>query len=107
VSDLDTTGGPGADSPIRPTAVPAQREAVIAERSTASERRWADDGEPAERMSGAAKVGTGTIVALAGGWFFYSWRVLKSPLIDAVGETAGATMVLLVVISLAGALRRN
>jgi len=62
--------------------------------------------EPDEPMSPRAKAGVGVVVAAALLWFLVSWRVLDSPLIDAVGETLGALAVLLIVVSLAGALRR-
>jgi hypothetical protein len=62
--------------------------------------------EPEERMSRRAMAGVVIIACLAVIWFLVSWRVFNSPLIDAAGETAGALALLLVVVSLAGAIRR-
>jgi hypothetical protein len=47
------------------------------------------------------------IVALAAGWFGVSWLVLKSPVVDAVGEAAGGVVTVLVVVSVFGAFRRS
>jgi hypothetical protein len=47
------------------------------------------------------------IVSLAVGWFGVSWLVLKSPIVDAVGEAAGGVVTVLVVVSVFGAFRRS
>jgi hypothetical protein len=47
------------------------------------------------------------IVTLAVGWFGVSWLVLKSPVVDAVGEAAGGVVTVLVVVSVFGAFRRS
>ena len=58
--------------------------------------------EPLTPLAAFAVVLTG-VLALA--WFVVSWRVLHSPLADAIGETAGALAVALLVISIVGAIR--
>jgi hypothetical protein len=47
------------------------------------------------------------IVTLAVGWFGVSWLMLKSPVVDAVGEAAGGVVTVLVVVSVFGAFRRS
>jgi hypothetical protein len=47
------------------------------------------------------------IVTLAVGWFGVSWLMLKNPVVDAVGETAGGVVTVLVVVSVFGAFRRS
>jgi hypothetical protein len=61
--------------------------------------------EPVQGMSRLAKAGVGAILTSAGAYFYVSWRVLRSPVVDAIGETAGGTLLLLLIISFAGALR--
>ena len=66
------------------------------------------DDEPArERMSGLAIAGVVLTVVLALTWFYVSWRVLKSPLTDAVGETVGSLAAVLLIVSIVGAIRRR
>jgi hypothetical protein len=45
---------------------------------------------------------TGAIAVL---WFVVSWAVFDSPVIDALGEAFGGVAVLLVVVSIVGAVR--
>jgi hypothetical protein len=47
------------------------------------------------------------VVVAAAGWLFMSWLVLDSPLVDAIGETAGSVALGLVLVSILGALRRS
>ncbi len=47
------------------------------------------------------------IMTLAVGWFGVSWLVLRSPVVDAVGEAAGGVVTVLVVVSVFGAFRRS
>jgi hypothetical protein len=47
------------------------------------------------------------IVTLAVGWFGVSWLMMKSPIVDAVGEAAGGVVTVLVVVSVFGAFRRS
>jgi uncharacterized MnhB-related membrane protein len=58
-------------------------------------------------MSRLAMAGTGAILGSAGVWFYVSWRMLRSPVVDAIGEAAGGTLLVLLIISFAGALRQT
>jgi hypothetical protein len=58
-------------------------------------------------MSRLAIAGVVLTVVLALTWFYVSWRVLKSPLTDAVGETVGSLAVVLLIVSIIGAIRRR
>jgi hypothetical protein len=40
-------------------------------------------------------------------WFLISWVVLSSPLTDAIGETIGSLVVVLLLVSIVGAVRRR
>jgi hypothetical protein len=57
-------------------------------------------------MSRAAMAAVALVGLLAVAWFVVSWRVLGSPLVDAVGEAAGGILALLVIVSIFGAVRR-
>jgi hypothetical protein len=59
-------------------------------------------GHPGSTVRAVAAIGT---LALA--WFLVSWRVLGSPVVDAIGETAGGVLAVLVVVSVVGSLRRG
>jgi hypothetical protein len=50
--------------------------------------------------------GTG-FIGLAVAWFFVSWVVLDSPVVDAVGEAAGGVTVVLLVMAVIGSLLRS
>jgi hypothetical protein len=64
------------------------------------------DGDPDLDSRSEALALTG-IVTLAVGWFGVSWLVLKSPVVDAVGEAAGGVVTVLFVVSVFGAFRRS
>lgn len=55
------------------------------------------------RMSRSTTVSVIGVIAFL--WFFVSWVVFDSPVIDALGEAFGGVAVLLVVVSLFGAVR--
>ncbi len=59
------------------------------------------------RMSRLAAVIVYLVVVVSLGWVLFSWRVLRSPLIDAVGEAAGSVFLALLIVSVLGALRRS
>jgi hypothetical protein len=62
---------------------------------------------PVPRMSRLA-VATACLVVVASlAWILVSWRMLRSPLIDAVGEAAGTVFLALLIVSVIGALRRS
>jgi hypothetical protein len=44
---------------------------------------------------------------LAAGWFLVSWLVLHSPVTDAIAETLGSLAVILLVVSIFGAVHRD
>ncbi|WP_433052927.1 hypothetical protein [Dactylosporangium sp. CS-033363] len=58
-------------------------------------------------MTALAKLGVTAVIAAAVTYFFLSWRVFKSPLTDAIGETFGSLAVLLLVVSIIGTTRAN
>jgi hypothetical protein len=58
-----------------------------------------------QTFSPLAKLGITIVATAAMGWFFVSWLVLKSPLTDAIGETAGSLAVLLLIVSVIGMAR--
>lgn len=61
-----------------------------------------DDPAPMSRM---AMLGVAVTVTAAGAWFYVSYQVLDSPFIDAVGETLGGMAVVLLLVSIFGAMR--
>ena len=61
----------------------------------------------ADPLSPLAVLGVIAIPGLGLGWFFVSWRVLASPLTDAIGETVGSLAVVLLAVSIVGASRRG
>jgi hypothetical protein len=63
------------------------------------------DAEPAG--SGSGGLALAGILVLSGGWFGVSWRVLGSPVVDAVGEAAGGVVAVLVLVSVVGAVRHS
>lgn len=65
-----------------------------------------DDQVPTEAPSTVALLAVVTVASLAGVWFLVAWLAMDSPLIDALGETFGAVMLGLLVISIFGAFRR-
>jgi hypothetical protein len=80
----------------------------VSPREVADDARDGDLTEGLEPgMSRLAMAGTGAILTSAGTYFYVSWRMLRSPVVDAIGETAGGTLLLLLIISFAGALRRT
>lgn len=58
-------------------------------------------------MSRLAVAGVTVVVTLAVLWFGVSWLVFNSPPLDALGEMAGGVLLLLVVVSVVGAVRRG
>lgn len=56
-----------------------------------------------ERSSLMVRLGAVVVVALGGGWFALSHYVLRTPTVDALGETLGVVLGLLVVASVIGA----
>lgn len=64
-----------------------------------------DDGEVPRSWLPALVIGATGALALA--WFLVSWAMLDSPVVDAVGETLGGVMLVLVVVSVVGAVRRG
>jgi hypothetical protein len=63
--------------------------------------------EPYDLDSRSETLALTGIVTLAVGWFGVSWLMLKSPVVDAVGEAAGGVVTVLVVVSVFGAFRRS
>ena len=61
-----------------------------------------DSAPPLTRRQRAAVVAT---LAGAFGWFVVAWAVRDKPLLEAVGETAGATTATLVLISVTAVAR--
>jgi hypothetical protein len=62
---------------------------------------------PVPRMSRLAITIVILVVIGAVAWVLLSWRVLRSPLVDAVGEAAGSVFLALLIVSVVGALRRS
>ncbi len=59
------------------------------------------------KMSRLATIVVCLVVVASLAWVVVSWRVLRSPLIDAVGEAAGSVFLALLIVSVIGALRRS
>lgn len=53
-------------------------------------------------LAWSAAVGIGLVA-----WFFFAWLVLDRHLLDAAGESVGTALLLLVVVSVVGAVWRN
>lgn len=60
-----------------------------------------------DRMSGMAIFAVTLTAVLSLGWFLVSWAMFNSPLVDAIGETAGTLAVVLLLVSIVGAVRRR
>jgi peptidoglycan/LPS O-acetylase OafA/YrhL len=58
-------------------------------------------------MTRLARIGVIGVALLAVAWFGVSWAVLHSPVMDAVGEALGGVLLILVLLSALGALRRS
>jgi hypothetical protein len=54
--------------------------------------------------SRGAIIGTGIVVVLAGGWFVMSSVVMRTSVIDALGQAIGVAFGLLMVVSVVGAI---
>ncbi len=65
------------------------------------------DNESAVRLSRLAAAGVASTIALTVGWFLVSWVVLNSPVVDALGEALGGVALVLVLVSIFGALLRS
>jgi len=61
--------------------------------------------EPVQRLTRRQLAGVWAVVAGAAAWFLVACTVRDKPLVEAVGETAGATAALLLLISVAGVAR--
>jgi hypothetical protein len=83
----------GVRVPADAVQIPAQRRPL--------------DEEPDEPTGGFALVALSGIVGLGVSWFGVSWRMLDSPVVDAIGEAFGGVVAVLVVFSAVGALRRS
>ncbi|WP_034590882.1 hypothetical protein [Hamadaea tsunoensis] len=62
---------------------------------------------PAARFTRATLVGCGIAVGALTAWFLFAWLVLDRMMLDAAGEAIGSGLLLLVVISIIGALLRG
>jgi hypothetical protein len=103
-SDVDADP---ALAPRDPALVP--RDPALVPRDPAlvpRQRRRVDDAAPT-KMSRLALATVVLVVALAVTWILVSWRMLHSPLVDAVGEAAGTVFLALLVVSVVGAVRRS
>lgn len=60
---------------------------------------------PPDAFSPLAKLGIGIVAVGSLAWFLVSWLVLNSPLTDAIGETVGSLAVVLLIVSVIGAVR--
>jgi hypothetical protein len=73
----------------------------------ASEPDRHSPADPTLPLSRGQRIGAAAVGAFGVGWFVVAWRVLDKKMVDAVGETAGAVLLVLVVISVLGAARRR
>jgi hypothetical protein len=86
---------------------------MVGEHDAATEDDAATDleavgGDEAPSGSGLLTLmAAGAIAAFALGWFAVALLVLRSSLVDAIGETAGGVLAVLVVVSVVGAVRRS
>ncbi|MBB5871342.1 hypothetical protein F4553_004721 [Allocatelliglobosispora scoriae] len=69
-------------------------------------------GQPEEtaKSPGISRAARAVTVAVALGlvaWFFFAWLVLDRHLLDAAGESVGTALLLLIVVSVVGAVWRN
>lgn len=76
---------------------------MTAEQEPESEAR----SRPAPRFTRATLVWCGIAVAALTAWFLFAWLVLDRMMLDAAGEAIGSGLLLLVVISIIGALIRS
>ncbi|MFG2037991.1 hypothetical protein [Dactylosporangium sp. NPDC048998] len=60
-----------------------------------------------EGFSPLAKLGIGIVAVASLAYFLVSWRVLHSPLTEAIGETAGSLAVVLLIVSVIGTARAH
>ncbi|SCF13509.1 hypothetical protein GA0070216_105255 [Micromonospora matsumotoense] len=73
----------------------------------------AEDASHGDRVTPTDEVSTATMVgyAVAGiavvGWFLFGWLVQRQGFIDSVGEAAGTTFALLLIVSVIGTVRRS
>ena len=71
-----------------------------------AERQPTDETERPGLGRGAQFV-LGLVVLALAGWFLYSWQVRGIRMADAAGESIGAALALLILVSVAGAIRRG
>jgi hypothetical protein len=90
----------GASEQVRDQTVPSE----VADRATPPPQPV---DEVPLRMSRLAFSAAVLVVALAVAWILFAWRVLNAPLLDAVGEAAGAVFLGLLIVSVVGALSRS
>ncbi|MEV0939464.1 hypothetical protein [Micromonospora wenchangensis] len=73
----------------------------------------AEDAANGEQVTPTDEVSTATMVgyAVAGiavvGWFLFGWLVQRQGFIDSVGEAAGTSFALLLIVSVIGTVRRS
>ncbi|MBT8226752.1 MAG: hypothetical protein KJO75_14835 [Dactylosporangium sp.] len=63
-------------------------------------------GTPASEASRLAIAGVAGFGALTVVWFVVSWVFLNSSIVDALGEAVGGVMLVLLIVSIVGALGR-
>ena len=71
-----------------------------------------DVGQPDEsaKSPGISRAALAWSAAVALGltaWFFFAWLVLDRHLLDAAGESVGSALLLLIIVSVVGAVWRN
>jgi hypothetical protein len=66
-----------------------------------------DESPERPGLSRGAQFATGAVLAVLVGWFLYAWLARDLSPADAAGESIGTGLVLLIVISVLGAIRRG
>lgn len=66
-----------------------------------------DESAKSAGISRAALAWSVTVVIGLTAWFFFAWLVLDRHLLDAAGESVGSALLLLIVVSVVGAVWRN
>jgi hypothetical protein len=70
-------------------------------------RPSAGTSAPTPALSRTAVVVGAAVAVLLVAWFFVAWLVLNQNVVDALGESVGSALAILVLVSLFGAFRRN
>jgi hypothetical protein len=66
-----------------------------------------DEAAKSPGLSRAARAWSVAVALGLTAWFFFAWLVLDRHLLDAAGESVGSALLLLIVVSVVGAVWRN